>query len=102
MTGLTTAWPTCLAPDGRTPHCRGCSTACTRPGCEVVVADLTTDEARQVGAHVVRVLVPELMPLSFAHRARYLAHPRLYRAPAALGHRVHREPELNPHPQPFA
>lgn len=71
-------------------------------GCEVVVADLTTDEARQVGAHVVRVLVPELMPLSFAHRARYLAHPRLYQAPAALGHRVHREPEVNPHPQPFA
>jgi len=71
-------------------------------GCEVVVVDITTDEARQVGATVVRVLIPQLMPLSFAHRARYLAHPRLYAAPAAMGHRVRRESELNRHPQPFA
>jgi len=71
-------------------------------GCEVIVADLTTDEARQAGAHVVRVLVPQAMPLSFAHRARYLGHPRLYQAPAAMGHPVHPEAEINPHPQPFA
>jgi ribosomal protein S12 methylthiotransferase accessory factor len=71
-------------------------------GCDVVVVDLTTDEAREVGATVVRVLVPQLMPLSFAHRARYLAHPRLYEAPAAMGHPVHPEAGINPHPQPFA
>ncbi|MEZ5094803.1 MAG: YcaO-like family protein [Nocardioides sp.] len=71
-------------------------------GCEVVVADLTTDEARHVGAHVVRVLIPELMPLSFVHRARYLGHPRLYDAPRAMGHPVALEADLNPHPQPFA
>jgi ribosomal protein S12 methylthiotransferase accessory factor len=73
-----------------------------RAGCEVVAVDLTTDEARQVGASVVRVLVPELMPLSFAHRARYLAHPRLYAAPAAMGHPVLDEADVNPLPQPFA
>ncbi len=73
-----------------------------RAGCEVVVVDITTDEARQVGATVVRVLVPQLMPLSFAHRARYLAHPRLYRAPRAMGHPVHGEEDINPCPQPFA
>ncbi|MFE9367949.1 YcaO-like family protein [Streptomyces sp. NPDC006978] len=71
-------------------------------GYEVVVVDLTTDEARQVGATVVRVMVPQLMPLSFAHRARYLAHPRLYDAPRAMGHPVHDEAGINPHPQPFA
>lgn len=71
-------------------------------GCEVVVVDMTTDEARQVGATVVRVIVPQLMPLSFIHRARYLAHPRLYQAPRAMGHTVHPESEINPHPQPFA
>ncbi|EHN72323.1 YcaO-like family protein [Streptomyces coelicoflavus ZG0656] len=71
-------------------------------GCEVVVVDITTDEARQVGATVVKVLVPQLMPLSFAHRARYLAHPRLYRAPRAMGHPVHDEDGINPTPQPFA
>ncbi|MYT15722.1 ribosomal protein S12 methylthiotransferase accessory factor [Streptomyces sp. SceaMP-e96] len=73
-----------------------------KAGCEVVVVDLTTDEARQVGATVVRVMVPQLMPLSFAHRARYLAHPRLYEAPHAMGHSVHDEAGINPCPQPFA
>ncbi|WP_214326793.1 YcaO-like family protein [Nonomuraea sediminis] len=71
-------------------------------GCEVVVVDITTDEARQVGATAVRVLVPQLMPLSFVHRARYLAHPRLYEAPRAMGHPVRGEAEINPVPQPFA
>jgi ribosomal protein S12 methylthiotransferase accessory factor len=71
-------------------------------GCEVVVVDLTTDEARQVGATVVRVLVPQLMPLSFVHRARYLGHPRLYSAPERMGQRVHSEAEINPNLQPFA
>lgn len=71
-------------------------------GGEVIVVDLTTDEARQVGATVVRVMVPQLMPLSFAHRARYLAHPRLYEAPRAMGHPVHDEAGINSCPQPFA
>lgn len=73
-----------------------------RAGHEVVVVDITTDEAREVGACAVRVLVPQLMPLSFAHRARYLAHPRLYSAPAAMGMQVLTEGEINPNPQPFA
>ncbi|MEV6978343.1 YcaO-like family protein [Kitasatospora sp. NPDC093806] len=73
-----------------------------RAGCEVIVVDLTTDEARQVGATVVRVMVPQLMPLSFAHRARYLAHPRLYAAPRAMGHPAQGESGVNSHPQPFA
>ncbi|WP_331452452.1 YcaO-like family protein [Streptomyces sp. SS162] len=71
-------------------------------GCEVIVVDITTDEARQVGATVVRVMVPQLMPLSFAHRARYLAHPRLYEAPKSMGHPVRGEDGINPCPQPFA
>ena len=71
-------------------------------GVEVVVVDLPPDAARPVGATVVRVLLPQLMPLSFVHRARYLAHPRLYRAPAAMGHPVHPEADINPIPQPFA
>jgi ribosomal protein S12 methylthiotransferase accessory factor len=74
----------------------------SRADCEVVVVDITTDEARQVGATVVRVMVPQLMPLSFAHRARYLATPRLYEAPRAMGHPVHGEDGINPNPQPFA
>lgn len=71
-------------------------------GHEVLAVEMSTDEARDVGFRVVRVIVPGLMPLSFVHGARYLAHPRLYDAPAALGYPVHAEPDLNHDPQPFA
>ena len=69
---------------------------------EVIAVDITTDEARQVGMHVVKVLVPEAMPLSFVHSARYLGTPRLYRAPSAMGLTVHDEASINPEYQPFA
>ena len=50
-------------------------------GAEVIAVDITTDEARSVGARVVKVLVPEAVPLSFVHRERYLDTPRLISAP---------------------
>lgn len=71
-------------------------------GAEVLVADITTDEARQVGMHAVKVLVPEAVPLSFIHSERYLGTPRLYTAPTAMGHESHDEESLNPEPQPVA
>ncbi|MFG2092774.1 YcaO-like family protein [Streptomyces sp. NPDC048612] len=71
-------------------------------GAEVLVVDITTDEARQVGMHAVKVLVPEAMPLSFIHSERYLGTPRLYAAPTAMGHESHGEESLNPEPQPVA
>jgi ribosomal protein S12 methylthiotransferase accessory factor len=71
-------------------------------GYEAVAVDLTTDEALRAGLRVVKVIVPGLMPLSFVHRARFLAHPRLYQAPARMGHPTHDEAGLNPWPQPFA
>ncbi|PPG50059.1 cytoplasmic protein [Rathayibacter sp. AY2B3] len=71
-------------------------------GAEVVVVEITTEEARAAGFRVVRVIVPELMPLSFVHTGRYLAHPRLYEAPVAMGYPAADEAGLNPLPQPFA
>ncbi len=71
-------------------------------GCQVVAVECTTDEARDAGFRVVRVLIPQLMPLSFTYRARYLAHPRLYTAPARMGYPVLSHEEINPLPQPFA
>ncbi|MER5885343.1 YcaO-like family protein [Streptomyces sp. NPDC001941] len=73
-----------------------------RAGAEAIAVDLTTSECRAVGFRSVRVLVPQLMPLSFVHRSRYLAHPRLYRAPLAMGLESRPESALNPDPQPFA
>jgi ribosomal protein S12 methylthiotransferase accessory factor len=71
-------------------------------GAEVLAVDITTDEARQVGMHAVKVLVPEAVPLSFIHSERYLGTPRLYAAPTAMGHESHDEDAVNPDPQPFA
>jgi ribosomal protein S12 methylthiotransferase accessory factor len=71
-------------------------------GLDVVVVDLTTDEAAHAGLWVVRAVIPGLQPLSFTHRARFLGHARLYDAPLRMGHRSWAEPDLNPWPQPFA
>lgn len=71
-------------------------------GAEALVVDLTTDEARQAGMHVVKVLVPEAMPVSFIHTERFLGTPRLYEAPARMGHPVSPEHAVNPEHQPFA
>ena len=76
--------------------------ALERAGSEAVVVDITTNEARQVGMHVVKALVPEAVPLSFSHHARYLATPRLYEAPRAMGLTAHDEAGINPVRQPFA
>jgi ribosomal protein S12 methylthiotransferase accessory factor len=71
-------------------------------GAEVLVIDITTDEARQVGMHAVKVLVPEAIPLSFIHSERYLGTARLYAAPTAMGYESNSEESLNPEPQPSA
>jgi ribosomal protein S12 methylthiotransferase accessory factor len=71
-------------------------------GVEVVLVDLTTDEAARAGLWVVRAVIPALQPLSFNYRARFLGHPRLYEAPLRMGLRSLSEAELNPWPQPFA
>ncbi|MBT2365425.1 YcaO-like family protein [Streptomyces sp. ISL-10] len=92
-----------IAPDGSPArHVRWLVDRLAAVGAEVIAVELTTAEARQVGFRSVRVIVPELMPLSFVHRNRYLDHPRLYRAPAAMGLVSHPEACLNPEPQPFA
>jgi ribosomal protein S12 methylthiotransferase accessory factor len=71
-------------------------------GMDVLAVEMTTAEAASVGFRVVRVIIPQLMPLAFTHRARYLAHRRLYEGPAAMGYPVHPESCINPLPQPFA
>lgn len=71
-------------------------------GMSALAVNITTSEAEEAGIHVVRVIIPELMPVSFVHQVRYLAHPRLYDAPAAMGYPVRSEPQLNHYPQPFA
>ena len=71
-------------------------------GAEVIAVDITTDEARSVGARVVKVLVPEAVPLSFVHRERYLDTPRLISEPNSMGYLVDTAPTFNRNIQPFA
>jgi len=69
---------------------------------QALAVDLTTDEALRAGLYVVRVLVPELQPLSLHAAAQYRAHPRLYSAPVRMGYVAKDEAHLNQWPQPFA
>ena len=71
-------------------------------GMETIAVDVTTPEVREFGIVVVRVIVPELMPISFTHHARYLAHPRAYEAPSRLGHGRRSEETITDDPIPFA
>jgi ribosomal protein S12 methylthiotransferase accessory factor len=71
-------------------------------GVEPFAVDLTTDELRDVGLRAVRVIVPELVPLSFVHRARYLGTPRLYSHWRTHGDGPVSEENINPNPMPFA
>jgi ribosomal protein S12 methylthiotransferase accessory factor len=70
-------------------------------GMEAVAVDLTTDELRDVGLWVVRVVVPELVPISFVHRARYLGTRRIYES-WRHGPVPPHEDHINPGPLPFA
>ena len=71
-------------------------------GMTAIAVDLTTEEVREAGLWVVRVLIPQLMPMGSIQRARYLGHQRLYQYPAQAGFGPRTEAEMNPHPQPFA
>ena len=69
---------------------------------DVVAVDLTTDELREMGIWVVRVVIPGLMPMGSVQCGRFLGHRRLYDYPRAAGHGVLTEDDINPAPQPFA
>jgi ribosomal protein S12 methylthiotransferase accessory factor len=71
-------------------------------GMEAVAVDLTTDELRDCGLWVVRVIIPQLVPISFVHRARYLGTQRIYEQARRFGIRNLNAETVNPGPMPFA
>jgi len=71
-------------------------------GCDVVAVDISTRESEMAGVHVVKVVVPQLVPLSFVHSARFLGSPRVVSAPAAMGHPGRSLETVTDDPQPFA
>jgi ribosomal protein S12 methylthiotransferase accessory factor len=71
-------------------------------GMEAIVIDLSTDELREVGLWVVRVIIPELVPISFVHRARFLGTPRLQERARRRYGNTSFQASINPNPLPFA
>jgi ribosomal protein S12 methylthiotransferase accessory factor len=71
-------------------------------GMDCIALDLTTDELRDVGLWVVRVVTPELVPMSAVYRARFLGYRRIYDYPEKAGFGKLTEADINPAPQPFA
>jgi ribosomal protein S12 methylthiotransferase accessory factor len=69
---------------------------------EAVAVELTTDELRQNGLRAIRVVIPQLMPMSYVTKARFLAHPRLYQYAEAVNGASFTPEMVNPLPQPFA
>src|SRR5262249_51565832 len=67
-------------------------------GWTILWTEVTAPEVAQFG-HVVKVIVPEMMPLSQSHRARWLATPRLL---SAAGLTTGSSAAFNPFPHPFA
>ncbi|MGO4213468.1 YcaO-like family protein [Terriglobus sp. YAF25] len=69
-------------------------------GMNVYAVDISTDEAFTGGVRVVRVIIPQLQPISFHYRARFLAHTRLTSLHQKL--RPNLPITINPAPSPFA
>lgn len=70
-------------------------------GCEVLVKDLTTVDARQLGLYVVKVFSPQLVQLSGDYRFYFKGGRRLYNVPGMLGYPSRGYEELTPFPHPF-
>ena len=74
-----------------------------RHGYEVLVVDCSVPLIRDLGLHVVKVLIPGLQPLHAGYRYAALGGKRLYQAPRLMGlaQRDRRLDDLNPWPHPF-
>ena len=71
-------------------------------GHRILLADLTTEDVRQLGLCVVRVVIPGFHPLFMGHRFRALGGRRLWEVPQRLGYKgITPETGDNPAPHPF-
>jgi ribosomal protein S12 methylthiotransferase accessory factor len=73
-----------------------------RRNLELLAVDITAPAVREIGMHAVKVVAPQLLPLSPNYNYRFTATPRLYEAPLRMGYGARTPESLNPWPQPFA
>jgi ribosomal protein S12 methylthiotransferase accessory factor len=94
--------PCCQAPDSDTQQLAFLLRRLASIRMSVFAVDISTRELDDAGLAAVRVIIPELQPMSLRPLAQYRAHARLYSAPAKMSMRVLPESRLNPYPQPLA
>lgn len=72
-------------------------------GLEVIAVDLTTEDVKELGIHVVKMVVPGMVELPRNENERILTSKRIYSVPVDLGVRTvpSRRDELNASPHPF-
>lgn len=71
-------------------------------GHQVLLADVTTPEIKELGLWVVRAVIPGFHPLFFGHRYRALGGNRLWTIPQKLGYEgISPETGDNPVPHPY-
>jgi len=71
-------------------------------GMPAYAVDISSRELINIDHSAVRVVIPDVQPMSLRPLAQYRAHRRLYDAPARMGMRVLKESQLNPWPQPVS
>jgi ribosomal protein S12 methylthiotransferase accessory factor len=71
-------------------------------GMAAYAVEISSRELISIDHSAVRVVIPDLQPMSLKPLAQYRAHRRLYDAPARMGMRVLTESQLNPWPQPVS
>ncbi|MBN9608351.1 MAG: hypothetical protein BGO26_20030 [Actinobacteria bacterium 69-20] len=71
---------------------------------EVIAVDLTTREFVDLGIHVVKVMIPDLVPLNADHRFPYVGHRRFVTSGGAYPDRAASDAiaGANPYPHPFS
>lgn len=68
---------------------------------DILVKDLTTPDAREIGYFVVKTIIPQLIPLSGNYNYYFLGGNRLYNIPKILGCESKDFNNLNHMPHPF-
>ncbi|GGG04413.1 YcaO-like family protein [Paenibacillus aceti] len=73
-------------------------------GLEVLCVDVTTDDVRQLGLHVVKMIVPGMVQLPRSEPERMITSERIYKIPVELGLRTApvQPLNLNHSPHPFS
>lgn len=68
---------------------------------DIFVKDVTIPEAKKQGFVVTSTMIPEMQPLYFIEKYKYLGTKRIYEVPPKLGYEEKTEEELNKFPHPF-